>query len=317
MITIDRERLLEEIRKKNAKGVLLQFPEGLKHLAWETSAFLQKNGIDVIVAAEQSFGACDIYEGLDDRLVVNFGHSQVYKPKRPVLFFYVEDDFDFIPVLSQKLAGLPRRVGLLTTVQHLRKLPLVKEFLESKGFKAYLGKGKGRIRHEGQVLGCNFSSARAVEKEVDAFLYLGSGMFHPLGISLSTAKPVFRCFETLEDVGKYREKILKQRYGQIFLASKAKRFGILVSRKPGQRRMGEALRIKEILEEMEKDAIVMEMDFICEEKVSSMGLDAYVICACPRIAIDDVALWKKPVLTPPEVEILWGKRKAYVLDEIE
>ena len=47
-------------------------------------------------------------------------------------------------------------------------------------------------------------------------------------------------------------------------------------------------------------------------------LDAFVMTACPRIAIDDSAMYKKPVLTPDELEIVLGLREwdDYQMDEI-
>ena len=41
--------------------------------------------------------------------------------------------------------------------------------------------------------------------------------------------------------------------------------------------------------------------------------------ACPRIAIDDSIMYKKPLLTPQELEIAIGKRKweDYEIDEIK
>ena len=40
--------------------------------------------------------------------------------------------------------------------------------------------------------------------------------------------------------------------------------------------------------------------------------------ACPRIAIDDSAMYKKPVITPQELEIVLGLRDwdDYLMDEI-
>ncbi len=50
-----------------------------------------------------------------------------------------------------------------------------------------------------------------------------------------------------------------------------------------------------------------------------MDLDAFVVTACPRIAIDDSQMYKKPpLITPQELEIALNKRKweNYQLDEI-
>ena len=49
-----------------------------------------------------------------------------------------------------------------------------------------------------------------------------------------------------------------------------------------------------------------------------MELEAFVVSACPRIAIDDSQMYKKPLLTPQELEIVLNKREweNYQLDEI-
>jgi 2-(3-amino-3-carboxypropyl)histidine synthase len=49
-----------------------------------------------------------------------------------------------------------------------------------------------------------------------------------------------------------------------------------------------------------------------------MDLDAFVVTACPRVAIDDANMYKKPLLTPKELEIVLDIRKweDYEIDEI-
>jgi 2-(3-amino-3-carboxypropyl)histidine synthase len=47
-------------------------------------------------------------------------------------------------------------------------------------------------------------------------------------------------------------------------------------------------------------------------------VDAFVSTACPRIAIDDALRYKKPILTPVELEVSLGIRRwdDYVFDSI-
>ena len=46
-------------------------------------------------------------------------------------------------------------------------------------------------------------------------------------------------------------------------------------------------------------------------------MDAAVITACPRLAIEDGPTWPIPLLTVPETQIIMGKREAdpYPFDE--
>jgi 2-(3-amino-3-carboxypropyl)histidine synthase len=80
-----------------------------------------------------------------------------------------------------------------------------------------------------------------------------------------------------------------------------------------------ARMIKKIGEERGKEMILVYLDNIEPDKLLSLGIEAAVSTACPRVALDDAALYKIPILTPPEFEILLGNRswEAYAFDEIE
>ena len=60
------------------------------------------------------------------------------------------------------------------------------------------------------------------------------------------------------------------------------------------------------------------MDYVSPDLLLPYNLDAFVMTACPRIAIDDSAMYKKPVLTPNELEIVLGIKEwdEYQMDEI-
>ncbi|MBI2655381.1 diphthamide synthesis protein, partial [Candidatus Woesearchaeota archaeon] len=78
---------------------------------------------------------------------------------------------------------LPKKIGLATTVQFLDYVDGIKQFLQSKGKEIFVD--KMRQKYEGQLLGCDQGAAVKIKEEVDAFLYVGTGVFHPLGISLN------------------------------------------------------------------------------------------------------------------------------------
>jgi 2-(3-amino-3-carboxypropyl)histidine synthase len=73
--------------------------------------------------------------------------------------------------------------------------------------------------------------------------------------------------------------------------------------------MRRAKELRKLLRWKKKDAALILMDKFDPEKLRSLGFDAYVSTACPRIAIDDVAVYDKPLLTPQELEIVLGVRK--------
>jgi 2-(3-amino-3-carboxypropyl)histidine synthase len=207
---------------------------------------------------------------------------------------------------------LQEPVGVLATSQHLTELDEVIEGLESMGIKTKVGEGDSRISHVGEILGCNYTSAQAVSKEVNSYLLIGSGTFHALGVHLATGKKVVVLDPNLEEpkeIDQIKDKILRQRHAVIERADKARVFGIIVGEKVGQRRMRRAKELRKLLRWKRKDAALILMDKFDPDKLRSLPFDAYVSTACPRIAIDDVAMYDKPLLTPQELEIVLGVRK--------
>lgn len=189
-----------------------------------------------------------------------------------------------------------KRIGLLTTAQHPNQLERISNFLEKNNKKPIIG---------GQVLGCNQDSAKAIENKVDAFLYIGSGKFHPLGIALATEKPVFianpysNSADEISDDGKKR--FLRRRKGQISRALTAEIFGILISTKTGQFKLKSALKIKEKIERSGRTAFLFAGNEVSPANVLGYKVDAWVNTACPRIIDDE---FEKPVLNPEELKFL-------------
>jgi 2-(3-amino-3-carboxypropyl)histidine synthase len=321
MLRIDKKKLLRELEKLHPKKVGLQFPEGLKSRAADIADLLE---YEIYVYGGSTYGACDV---ADEEMrfcdcLVHFGHAPIpLEFAVPVIFMEVFDDIDLIPSLRKNQEYLEKRgknIGLATTVQHILELENVETFLKTHGFNVYRGKGSERVLYDGQVLGCNFSVCTSIEDEVDYFLYIGTGQFHPLGISLSTSKSVLALdpyTEQITDMRHEKMTLLKKRYALIEKARGAKKFGLVVSTKKGQFRMKEALEIKKKLHKMGKRAYLLLTREITPESLQGFNLDVYVICACPRIALDDQARYERPVLTLSEVTLM-DTSAEYRIDEI-
>ena len=88
-----------------------------------------------------------------------------------------------------ELDKLPKNLGVVTTTQFLNKIDEIKNYLGKNGKNVFIDKEKQR--NEGQLLGCDVGAATKIQDKVDAFLYIGSGEFHPLGVALQTNKDVF------------------------------------------------------------------------------------------------------------------------------
>jgi 2-(3-amino-3-carboxypropyl)histidine synthase len=275
-----------------------------------------KTGAEVLVVAEPCFGACDVPSSLFDIVdaIVNIGHSPIPSLKfhKPIIFVPARSKVHVMDQLKKSIDLLQEPVGILATSPHLTELDEVIEGLESMGVKTRLGEGDSRISHAGEVLGCNYTSATSIAKEVNSYLLIGSGTFHALGIHLATGKKVVILDPNLEEpkeIDQAKDRILRQRHAVIEKAEKARSFGIIVGEKIGQRRIRRAKELRKLLRWKKKDAVLILMDKFDPEKLRSLGFDAYVSTACPRIAIDDYAMYDRPLLTPQELEIVLGVRK--------
>lgn len=86
MYDLQLERIIKEIKKKKAKLVLLQFPDGLKPYAISIVDYLGEqtsNKIEFLIWLGSCFGACDTPTGIEKikpkiDLIVQFGHNKVF-----------------------------------------------------------------------------------------------------------------------------------------------------------------------------------------------------------------------------------------------
>lgn len=325
MYDMDLDKVIRKINSKNAKTVGLQFPEGLKMQAVKIAKAIEdETEATVIISGDPCFGACDVSDwkmkGSVD-LIVHYGHTPLpLKYEVPTLFIEAFSQIDVKKDLKKCLEEIKdySRVGLVTTTQHLHLLNEIKDFLEDNGKEVILGSSAST--RKGQVLGCNFSSIKDLDVEI--ILFIGSGNFHPLGIKLFSNVDVLAIDPYNSEIRKmdeYADRILRIRFARITKAKTARKWGIIVSSKEGQYRMTLAKELKKILEEHNMEAYIILADNINPDiLLPYMELDAFVVSACPRIAIDDSQMYKKPLLTPQELEIVLDKRKweNYQLDEI-
>ncbi len=277
---------------------ILQVPDGMKRKALKIADDLG----DVLIDCESCFGACDLAvqeaRTLGCDKIVHYGHSKVIDTDIPVEYVELREDYDPMPVLKKHTIK-EKKIGLVSTLQFLGSLEKARKYLEEKGKTVKIGRGRFNA---GQILGCDVSAAKTIEKEVEAFLYIGSGNFHPLGLALQTEKTVYFLDIEKNELNKVnKEKFLKQRYVAAALAKDANRFGILVSVKPGQMNLELAKKIKKKLEEKGKKAYILVFNEIKPEKIEGLDLDCYINTACPRIAVDNRVDFKKPILNADEL----------------
>ena len=73
---LELDRIVETIKGKKTKKVVLQFPDGLKPYATEIVDYLeQKVSCEFKIFLGDCFGACDVPDS-DADLIVQFGHAE-------------------------------------------------------------------------------------------------------------------------------------------------------------------------------------------------------------------------------------------------
>ena len=292
------QQLVDEIKKSGTKRVLLQLPEGLKTRATAIMSELHNAGIECILSADPVYGACDIpvneARQLNCDMIVHVGHNKFYRDAEqgfPVLYFpYFIDielgDIDFSIIKENK-------IGIITNIQHMKILSEVKVKLENAGKKAVIG---------GQVLGCWYVNAEKIVDEVDAYLFVGSGKFHPLGMNNKKVYNLDLEKMEIEDITSEIRKLDKLRYGRIMKAKDAKSFAILITSKTGQHMLlANAEDLKKKIESTGREAFILSMDEITNERLMGIKCDAFVNTACPRIAD---AHWDKPFVNANDIEMV-------------
>jgi len=205
--------------------------------------------------------------------------------------------------LSNLDAGiLPEKIGYVTTVQFLDYVEEIKNFLAKKGKKIFLG--KERQIYDTQLLGCEQGGAEKIAEEVDAFLYIGTGKFHPLGVALKTNKEVF-CYDPIHAIMskidmKEVEKQHRQRKSAYLKFLHAKEIGLLVSLKPGQNNFKKAIELKEQLKD--KNCYIFAFDTLEFNQIENFPfVECWVNTACNRI-LDDYGKFPKPLIDLADLE---------------
>lgn len=314
----DLKKVASEVNKKAPKRVLVQLPEGMKMYAYEIADYLDKNTkTEVIVSGDSNWGGCDIAvdeaKNVKADLIVHFGHAKFIRSDFPVLYVEVRDNTDLSELLKNSLTVIKsfKKIGLVSSVQHLHKMDEVKKFYEDNKKEIFIPVKKGFAAYDGHVVGCEYNSLKSISKDVDAFVVIGNN-FHSLGAALSVTNPVV-LLDTynmeIVNMDKLKNKIIKQRAIAIAKVKAARNVGIIIGTKPGQK-FGSFEAIKKKLEDLGKNVTILTMNEVTQDKLTNFyKIEAFIELACPRIAIEDYGKYDKPIITFREALTIIGNMK--------
>ncbi|MFH1276114.1 MAG: diphthamide synthesis protein [Candidatus Woesearchaeota archaeon] len=197
-------------------------------------------------------------------------------------------------------------VGLYTAVQFVNKLDIVKEQLNLMSIKYITSKPK-RTSAEGQVLGCNVSLENLKLgkefDEVDIFLYIGDGKFHPLallyaGKDVLCNDPIGKSMEVLHHG--LIEKIEKRKKGALVKFHTINNIGVIITTKPGQQQYKAALKLEQKYPN-KKFYYFVDNNISFNQLENFPFIDVWVNTACPRIGLDDQESFRKGILNLKDV----------------
>lgn len=322
MYNLEVDKVAKEISRLDARKVVIQLPDGLRPMAFSLAENLRKrSSAEILLSGDSCYGACDLAlsqaETLGADLLVHYGHSKMIDISGiPVLYVEVTVDFDVEAVIERALPLVDEwgKIGLAATVQHIHKLEEAVDILRRKGLYSTIGVSEGKTAYDGQILGCDYHSAMTIVGEVDGYIFIGAGRFHPLWLAVVTGKPVVIADPfalSAETVGEQEVmRLAMRRMAVINAAREAHRFGVIVSLKPGQFQMEIARLLRDRLEQRGKEATIICLDEVGTAQLMNFSeAEAFISTACPRIALDGVADIDKPILTVTELEIMLGEKR--------
>jgi len=313
-VRIDEKKVFEIMEAKKPKVVLVNAPGGLLRQTKELmDRVKEKYGVTSILSGDSCFGICDTVdddvEKLQADLALHIGHNAAVTEVGDYTYLVdAVDDVEFGDVVetAAKVLAPYRHLGLATFSQHLHQLRPVRERLEAKGFQVMVGSGNN-LMLEGQVFGCDFSTAYPIRDQVDAFAFLGESEFHAVGLALATGKPIFMLDPYMNEVtemGQAAEERKKRAVLAVYKALDARVFGVITSLKEGQKMLERSRWITKRLEMNGRKVIQLAMrDVTAERLAPHREIEAYIQTACPRISIDGFT-FDRPVLSIPQADAL-------------
>ena len=219
----------------------------------------------------------------------------------------VELSKDTLSYLKKKKIKI---VALYASVQFVHLLEKVREQLAALKIRVIISQPR-RTHVSGQLLGCdndkealNLSDEQF--KNIDAFLYVGDGKFHPLALvfaqkdipgqerkeilcndPMARKLTVMTANDTKKLLLQYRSSLMK------FLSSE--RVGVIVTIKPGQQQLRAAYQLEKRFPD-KKFYYFVDNVISFDQLENFPFIQTWVNTACPRIGLDDHEKFRNGVI---------------------
>ncbi len=310
---LDIARIKDEVKKRKPRSILVQIPEGLKHFfpsVIERVKQIAGEECEVNIDTSPTYGSClmdlSIVEKYD--LVIHFGHATYpyWTPPDNVVLVDLISRNNFSSGTLQRFTtylnnAQIKRVSIYTTAQHTVLVPRIISVLKDSGISI-----SNNARNP-VIFGCWFSDLDKAATESDAIIVISGGKFHALGIGLRLAKEIpvivldpYR--DSFWDASKEIYRLKKIRYSKILKAINAMTWVIIVGTS-GQRRTTIIEALTKAMLNKGKKFYLAEATYLTKDTLANLDnqeIDAFSVTSCPRLAIEDLSTYHKPVLTPGE-----------------
>ena len=312
---------IEDILSEVGGSVVVEAPWGIWRLAVKVAELLRGMGIEAIVGARPTWGACDIGRPPRGFNLIQLGH---YLPPNIEYIIRLNGgwvrsrgvvkvvEFDGFKAFIVPTYYKPSGEGIERIHRMLKALRLNKPVITYPMLYRLYAEELARLMGtsvKGPFTGC-FMPIKA-----DEIIVVAGGYFYALTAKLMnpdsrviSVDPHRQAVESIDNV--YR-KYLALKVRAINEFSGAKRVAVLVSSKVGQGNLRRGLEVAEALTNMGKEAYLAYCDEAGPDLINSMDADAVIIDACPRIGLDDLDRLTKPTLTVWELKLTNGKLTSY------
>jgi 2-(3-amino-3-carboxypropyl)histidine synthase len=314
------DRVIDWVRQNNFKKVLLQSAPGLIRYLPEIGGYIkQMTGADTVVDGRGRFGACDVYTDLTGfEAVVHFGHTGFINTTYPILYIPAFSNIDASKLFHKILDALSNmeKVGLSASVQHIKTIPTLYEYLARNGKKPFMGQPGKRCLYSGQVVGCDYLSAIRIDSKVDCHVIIAGGEFHAIGLALSVFKPVLHVEPyagSVEWVSKSKvDRINRVRGFAALTLQSAKKVALVDISLPGQHTSSLIEKLEVLLKHVKPSSQVNSFttELLTDQfllGLKELGYEVVVTAGCTRFATDDFDRSPIPIFEAREVYGLYLK----------
>lgn len=309
---------LSPLEELQTRRVILEAPQGFVRILPRLARYIRKRfGVEALYRLEPSYGLCSLSISLakqygEGTVLVHVGHDFYPYPLCGPEGCTYRLPPNIVTVPGEYLGGNPAllaekalekapgdNVAIGYSAQHRMLAKSLETELERRGI---------RVDYTGPILGCYFAPFTRLQGRVDSYIVVAGGLFHALGLGLALGGEarVLRLDpyrESCDDVSEKIRRVLASRLWAMKRFQEARRVGIIVGLLPGQHRPGIVRALESMLRRrgIEYDLILAErLGRELLDNLDPHSYDAYIVTSCPRLAVDDLGDYWKPVLAPGE-----------------